>query len=207
MWKYLETAGLQPAESKGVVAALRHLLAFLIRPLVETMGFKAKIQLLPKKEDGSEGGKEGRKEAKAQGQAAGEAGGEGGGEDDAVTVGLTPLTDLASLPATVAPILERLGPYLAEDIVLYTRLLRLFKAHLSSFPPSSLPSAPSFHTTPMGRDLAASLLPAVTLTTNNPGLVAEVWEVLRLIPYRERYMLYNAWKGLLDTTVGRAGGR
>ena len=204
MWKYLETAGLQPAESKVVVVALRHLLAFLIRPLVETLGVKAKIQLLPNKEVEAEGGKEEGKEASSQGKAAG---GEAGAENEVVMVGLSPLTDLASLPAAVTPILERLGPYIADDIALYARLLRLFKAHLSSFPPSSSPSGPSFQTTFLGRSLAASLLPAVTLTTNNPGLIAEVWEVLRLIPYRDRYTLYNAWKSLLDTKVlGEGGG-
>jgi len=159
------------------------------------MGVKNKLQLLPQKEEKEVGGKNKGKD-------------EGGKEGGAVVVGLAPLTDLSSLPSTVAPILERLGPYIADDIILYTRLLRLFKAHLSSFPPSSSSSSsPSFHTTPLGRALAASLLPAVTLTTNNPGLIAEVWDVLRPIPYRERYMLYNAWKGLLDTKVGREGGR
>ncbi|KAF9978216.1 THO complex subunit 2, partial [Mortierella antarctica] len=45
-------------------------------------------------------------------------------------------------------------------------------------------------------EMAGSLfLPSMSLTYSNPGLVNEVWQVLKGLRYEDRYSLYGFWKG------------
>lgn len=41
------------------------------------------------------------------------------------------------------------------------------------------------------------LLPTLSMTSGNSGLVSEVWVILRHLPYTERYALYGEWKHAL----------
>jgi len=45
------------------------------------------------------------------------------------------------------------------------------------------------------------LLPALALLPGNSGMVHEVWEALRLLPYHVRFRLYYKWKTEVATTV------
>jgi len=45
------------------------------------------------------------------------------------------------------------------------------------------------------------LMPALALLPGNSGMVHEVWEALRLLPYHVRFRLYYRWKTEVATAV------
>ena len=46
----------------------------------------------------------------------------------------------------------------------------------------------------MGTFISKALLPSISLIPSNPAVVNELWEILRLYPYQERYKFYSRWK-------------
>ena len=45
------------------------------------------------------------------------------------------------------------------------------------------------------------LLPALVLTPSNPAVAYEIWELLKLFPYANRYAIYGYWRDELDTAT------
>lgn len=117
---------------------------------------------------------------------------------------------------TFAPLLRFLGVHLHRDVQLLQRLCRIGKVHLKVRPHPYL--VPQYLVTDHGRfyltlPLQTSsdeqvqkgwldivrlhLLPALSLTSCNSGLVAELWLLLRTMPYETRFALYGEWKYVL----------
>ena len=51
------------------------------------------------------------------------------------------------------------------------------------------------------RLLGNVLLPSLALLPGNPGMVHEIWEALRWLPYHVRYRLYAKWKTEVASSV------
>jgi hypothetical protein len=113
-WRQLEQCGLYPVESKGVAAALRSLVAHVIAPHYPAVDPAARLPIY----------RTARKQptpVPATAAAATDA------SAVSVMVVIEPSSDLMGLPAALAPLLGKLGPYLADDPVLYTRVVRVLK--------------------------------------------------------------------------------
>jgi THO complex subunit 2 len=99
----------------------------------------------------------------------------------------TSLDQFGGLPMEM---LLTLGPFLGEDALLMTKVLRITVA--------------AFHS----HDLSVSavsdvcrrcFLPGLTLARGNSALAHETWQLVSLLAYPARYALYGAWKTSLPT--------
>ncbi|UZJ52055.1 hypothetical protein CBS101457_001375 [Exobasidium rhododendri] len=86
------------------------------------------------------------------------------------------------------PLLRVLGPHLCRNPTLFQKICRLGKIAMKT---ASSQSEDQIAWLEIVRN---SLLPALTMTTGNSGLVSEVWAILRQLPYIDRYNLYGEWK-------------
>ncbi|TYZ60008.1 hypothetical protein PybrP1_002199 [[Pythium] brassicae (nom. inval.)] len=109
------------------------------------------------------------------------------------------LTRPDELVSVVFPILEMLGPQLHHDPLLFTKLLRII-SHLLESEAKKKP-ATTTTTTESGGLLAAvqdvvvkSFLPALTHQGSNPSAVFQLWDVLKLFPFEQRYRMYQQWQ-------------
>ncbi|PWN24056.1 hypothetical protein BCV69DRAFT_279956 [Microstroma glucosiphilum] len=96
------------------------------------------------------------------------------------------------------PLLRLLGVHLHINVSLFQHVCRLGRAHLKNMmcevaPDGSVPRLRGdwleiirFH-----------LLPALSLTNGNAGLLNELWSLLQVLPYEERFTLYGEWKNEL----------
>lgn len=96
-----------------------------------------------------------------------------------------PGCEMSELLSGFIPLLRLLGPHLHRNTILFQQVCRLVKVAMES------PSADQTAWLEVVRNL---LLPALTMTAGNSGLVSEVWGILRQLPYIERYNLYGEWK-------------
>jgi THO complex subunit 2 len=94
---------------------------------------------------------------------------------------------LEELPQQVFPMVRYLGIHVSQNIVLYVKLCRLLVEFKSRFPGEKGVRV-------VETMLSMSLLPGVTLIPANPGVVNELWEVLKTLPYLSRFKLYGKWK-------------
>lgn len=91
-------------------------------------------------------------------------------------------------------ILGLIGYNLYHDISVLTRLLRLLGAALKSNNNTTTAVSSSITTETVLSMLSAHILPAVALVPCNTPLVLELWDVLCLLPYHERFALYGDLK-------------
>ena len=94
------------------------------------------------------------------------------------------------LSHTTFELLAALGSHLSVDIVLLTKACRCLKAHLKR---SSEGKPKSAAERAVADVVAKCLLPSASLVACNPMLMEEVWQVLSLLPWGERYRAYATW--------------
>ncbi|KAI9335936.1 transcription factor/nuclear export subunit protein 2-domain-containing protein [Obelidium mucronatum] len=90
----------------------------------------------------------------------------------------------------VIKVLRLLLPYIAVslDVVFVTKVARLGRAHIASAPEDEKVKNNWLSI------LAKFLLPALSMTDQNPGLAHDIWMVVKQYPYDRRYALYGEWK-------------
>ncbi|KAL6079090.1 THO complex subunit 2 [Balamuthia mandrillaris] len=98
------------------------------------------------------------------------------------------LNSYNDLNTLLLPLLLHLGPYLHMDPVLFTKVCRL---HVDYF--KQCPNDPQARIV-VEKLLDKVLLPALSLFHSNPAVSTEVWDLIKLLPYRTRFFLYNRWK-------------
>lgn len=74
------------------------------------------------------------------------------------------------------------GPGLYLDGLLFCRLCRLARPLLAAGEPAAAAL------------VVQQLLPALSLSTANPALAHELWGLLQVLPYAQRFSLYHAWR-------------
>ena len=127
VWLYLERAGLYPIESPAVAGALRGLISHAINPLfASTCSITRTFALVgtppPKTPPAL------TTSASTSSVTAMEVDGSPEEDDKDEEEGVfAPVTSLEDFPAAILPLLQKLGPYLADDVALYVRLVRLYK--------------------------------------------------------------------------------
>ena len=97
-------------------------------------------------------------------------------------------------PAALAPLLRLAGPHLSNDPVQLTALLRLVATTTAAA--AAAPDAPGAavaQSAALGV-LRTSLLHAVSLSGPSVSVSCELWEVLRPLPWQERYAIYTHWQ-------------
>ena len=117
----------------------------------------------------------------ADGAAADGAAADGEGEEAA----LKQATTAAGAVLAALPLLTRLGSHLHRRPLLLARMCRLCRAALEAAPTDDRLSDA------VDGCIDAALLPALTLSTPNPGLVHELWLLLEVRPYTSRYRSYG----------------
>lgn len=127
-WRQLEQAGLCPIEAKGVAAALRSLVAHVIAPHYPAADPVGKLPLLPAAAAAAASNKGGKQAASSSTTSEGAAPAASSSKMEEGSEGvIAPPADLMDVPAVLAPLLGKLGPYLADDPVLYARVVRVLK--------------------------------------------------------------------------------
>jgi THO complex subunit 2 len=86
------------------------------------------------------------------------------------------------------PLLRILGPHLHRSSVLFQKVCRICKHGLRQ---TGIEPDTRAKWLELIRNI---LLPALSMTSGNSGLVSEVWVVLRHLSYEERYSLYGEWR-------------
>lgn len=86
------------------------------------------------------------------------------------------------------PYLRMLGPYLSRNLTLFQRICRIGKKAMRTIQDSSQEKTAWLEV------IRHVLLPALSMTSGNSGLVSEVWVILRQLPYTERFSIYGEWK-------------
>ena len=105
-----------------------------------------------------------------------------------------PCQTLADLPATVFPLLKRLGFYISYDVLLLTKILRICKACVAE----KVKGDGYLHQADVEHFLGEAAIPSFSLLEpGNPALLEEAWAVLKTLPYATRYRMYGRWKNEL----------
>uniref|UniRef100_K3W895 THO complex subunit 2 n=1 Tax=Globisporangium ultimum (strain ATCC 200006 / CBS 805.95 / DAOM BR144) TaxID=431595 RepID=K3W895_GLOUD len=113
-----------------------------------------------------------------------------------------PLTTSDELVKVVFPILEMLGAQLHHDQLLLSKLLRII-AHLLE--DESKKKAPATEGADGDDDnnnmmtkakelIVKSFLPTLTLQVSNPSSAFQLWELIKLYPFDQRYRMYQQWQ-------------
>lgn len=89
---------------------------------------------------------------------------------------------------SMIPLLRILGPYGYRNPTLFQRMCRIVKQGIQGSSHDEFSHAAWIEVV---RNL---LLPSLTMTSGNSGLVSEVWMILRQLTYNERYSIYGEWK-------------
>lgn len=126
----------------------------------------------------------------------------GGGE--ALQVGikvweLRPCATVAEMPAAVAPLLRNLTVHLSSDIALLSKLCRVLRVYFVDAKKrvaagSGEPSGRELLTRDTTEIICDSILPAFAMVPSNPGLTSDLWSMLSVLPYQDRFKLYGYWK-------------
>ena len=104
--------------------------------------------------------------------------------------------DMTELRQTVIPMLLSLGPHLHHEPVVLHKLIRLCNTALEDCG-TNLKKIPTDHSTLYFDVLTlfdVTILPSLALLDANCCVAAEVWNVLKRLPYEHRYRLYGLWK-------------
>ena len=99
---------------------------------------------------------------------------------------MSPVESVENLMEIVFPIISTLGPFVYHNMLLVNKLIRLSRALLVSH--SDLCKIAILDM------LDEVILPALSLIEANCGLSEELWQLLKLLPYENRYRLYFGWK-------------
>lgn len=99
---------------------------------------------------------------------------------------LPQLDTYEAFKGTVLPMVLALGPYAFRDTLLMAKLMRIFRSFVRAGGDYRFDAL---------NVLNATLLTAFSLVESNPAMAEELWSLLRLFPYNERFALYGVWKG------------
>ena len=117
------------------------------------------------------------------------------------TAGMEPPDPAGSfMPDEAFERLRLLGPYVAVDPVLHSRMIRCVRQHAIAAASAGDKDAGAKGEEAMG----SSLIPALGLLHANPGAAFEIWSVLELLPVTTRFRLYNDWKSSFERDPGSA---
>lgn len=108
-----------------------------------------------------------------------------------------PAKTFLELRETAIPMLITLGPSLRYDAVLMYKIIRIAKAALASYgvesSRSQVPTGDTLYYDIITL-LDSSILPALSYMDCNCSVAEEIWNILKLYPYQNRYSLYARWK-------------
>lgn len=75
-----------------------------------------------------------------------------------------------------------MGPHICEDLVLICKIIRVSIALLKKGPEPTLPQKAQFIDI-----IGKVLLPALSMVAPNPAVAFEMWDLLKLFAYADRY--------------------
>ena len=105
---------------------------------------------------------------------------------------LSPPESAAEAVRAALPVLRRLGVFLHKKPQLFARMCRVGMAALAAAPKDQRAREA------VEACIDCSLLPALTVSEANPGLVHELWRLLELLPYTARYRCYGVLASKMD---------
>ena len=105
---------------------------------------------------------------------------------------LSPPVSAAEAVRAALPMLRRLGVFTHKSPLLFARMCRLGMAALAAAPGDKRTREA------VEACIDSSLLPALTVSEANPGLVHELWRLLDLLPYTARYRCYGVLASKMD---------
>ncbi|CAB3360322.1 Hypothetical predicted protein [Cloeon dipterum] len=103
-----------------------------------------------------------------------------------------PAQTFADLKEMVMPMLLSLGPSLHLDPVLLCKVIRVLKASLTTGKKENMQSKAMYFD--IITILDEVLLPSLSYLESNCSIAEEIWSLLKLFPYQQRYCLYIRWK-------------
>ncbi|KAH7656619.1 THO complex subunitTHOC2 N-terminal protein [Dioscorea alata] len=127
---------------------------------------------------------------------------------------VVPLTkrSFINLPRELFQMLAVAGPYLYRDPILLQKVCRVLRAYYQSAQEFAVATGNSISSESgdvksqypcpqlkeaklrLDEALGTCLLPSLQLIPANPAVGQEIWEVLSLLPYEDRYRLYGEWE-------------
>uniref|UniRef100_A0A6B2KWN0 THO complex subunit 2 n=1 Tax=Arcella intermedia TaxID=1963864 RepID=A0A6B2KWN0_9EUKA len=99
-----------------------------------------------------------------------------------------PISSYSEIISVIFPICYHVGPYLHRDTLLFCKLTRLLAEYMK---PQNVDGAVR---TEVANFIGDLLLPALSMVSSNPALSIEVWDLLKYLPYSERFRVYGIWK-------------
>ncbi|PWZ01853.1 hypothetical protein BCV70DRAFT_150056, partial [Testicularia cyperi] len=106
------------------------------------------------------------------------------------TTGLPLCRNVSDVQTIFVPLLKILGAGLARAPALLQKVCRLTRVGLRL----ALNSDDEARRDDWLNVLRYHLLPALSLSPSNSGVLAEIWVLVRMLPYEQRFSLYGQWK-------------
>ncbi|XP_055951703.1 THO complex subunit 2-like [Argiope bruennichi] len=110
-------------------------------------------------------------------------------------VNIKKVEDFTELFNDVCEMVVALGPHLHIDPVLMAKIIRL-----SRFWMSTKSEVPEYGIAAISNIIDHSLLPSLSLLECNCCMAEELWSLLKLFPYQNRYSFYYNWKTSASTS-------
>eukprot|EP00043_Microstomoeca_roanoka_P003384 m.43460 g.43460 ORF g.43460 m.43460 type:complete len:1411 (+) comp12040_c0_seq1:86-4318(+) len=121
---------------------------------------------------------------------------------------IEPCTSLADFAARIMPLLGRLGPFLADDPLFMTKVVRICGHYMSLVNEVS-----DEQDTAMRGEVedlfARCILPSLMLCTSNAPIAEDIWQVMSQMPYPSRFKIYGyvknkAWRSQPELLLVRS---
>jgi THO complex subunit 2 N-terminus len=122
---------------------------------------------------------------------------------------LQPASHALAVPELIEPILDALDVWLADDVLLYTKLCRVLAAALKAA--VRTPAATTATAATAGAAATAEfvlvqhMMPALSLLTGSAASGNALWDALQHLRYEQRYAAYEDW-GCSASVVGTVEG-
>jgi len=88
------------------------------------------------------------------------------------------------------------GPYLGNDVIVFTRSVRVITAHFAALEQQAA-FQDNIQRARLEEVVGRVLLPALTLIPSNPALAMEMWALLQHMSYTSRFRSYFQWRQAL----------
>lgn len=188
MIKWFQDRGVNPLTYKPLTAQLCTLVNSLIGSLYEPLSFK-KMQLVASNSKQLTKAMALKSVSDAQQR------------DSTYVKALTTPDELVSV---VFPILETLGAQLHHDQLLFSKLLRIIGHVLEAESKKKTAAKDEANANSLMAKVKGlivnSFLPALTLQVSNPSSAFQLWDLIKLYPFDERYRMYQQWQSAYSSS-------
>ncbi|KAF0540285.1 THO complex subunit 2 isoform X4 [Gigaspora margarita] len=89
-----------------------------------------------------------------------------------------------------------IGPWLARDLILFTKIMRITYRHLEESKKNS--SDYEIIKNKWLDIIRSTIMPSIAMPDTTCGVIDELWNIIKLFPYKTRFTIYAEWKSAYE---------